>query len=570
MPRFLALGALLLISVFARAEDRWIELRSGPFQVLSNAGDRSGREILNELEQLRYLLGTALGNPGLKTTWPVRILALKSGRATPLALSRNTYTGSVAANAPLPRDWLRQCLEMLIQANAGRMPAGIEAGLADFYSTAEASGPEVTLGRPLPAAGRTLDWARIHLLEIDPNYSGKLRVLLYNLQHGADPEAAFRNAFGKTPAEIDRLAAAYFAAGAFPTAIVSGRPIDPRRDLFVRPAEPPLPQIALADLEFVQGDGRAAYEALLKTAPAEAQEGLGFVALREGRTADARREFTSSFDGGSQSARVSFEYARLEPEKIKAIAALEKAIALNPNWAEPHALFAALVLNPAKKLQELEAAARLDPRNASRWRALAEADMAQNKHPEAAKAWTAAEKAAASDAERDEIRAADQDFTDRRLEFEAAERKRAEEERQRNLQRIKDAALAEIHAAEERANRGQPAPPPGRKLEAWWDGPAPSGKLQGRLVQVDCLGGVTRLVIESPGRKLTRLTIHDPGKVVVVSGGKLSLGCGVARSPREVAIEYFPNSDAKLGAAGEVATIDYLSPGQPAGQPASK
>ncbi len=61
---------------------------------------------------------------------------------------------------------------------------------------------------------------------------------------------------------------------------------------------------------------------------------------------------------GARGASIDFVLARaedrwIEPEKTKAIAALEKAIALNPNWAEPHALFAALVLNPAKKLQEL-------------------------------------------------------------------------------------------------------------------------------------------------------------------------------------------------------------------------
>jgi len=109
-------------------------------------------------------------------------------------------------------------------------PPPSESGLEDFYSTAQASGTKVTLGQPPPPAQRNLDWARITSSSVDPAYSGKLRVVLYNLQQGADPEPAFRNAIGKTPADLDRQVQAYLAAGNFQTIAIGGRALDPRSD----------------------------------------------------------------------------------------------------------------------------------------------------------------------------------------------------------------------------------------------------------------------------------------------------------------------------------------------------
>lgn len=546
MPKLLA---LLLLPLAAFADDRWLDIRSGPFQVLTNAGDRPGREVLNQLEQVRDTVGTALGKPDLTTLWPIRILVLKSGQPAPLTLTRDTYTGALVANSPTPRELLRECVRILIDSNARRMPPGIESGMADFYSTAQVNGTRITLGQPPPPAQRTLDWARMHLIGVDPAYFGKLRVLLYNLQHGADPEPAFRNAFSKTPAEIDKQAAAYLAAGNFQTVTIGGRPLDPRSDFTPQPAPPPLPQIALADLKPTP----AAYQALLlAAAPAVAREGLAFLALREHHLEEARKEFAAATQAGSTSARCWLEFARLTRDKARP--ALEKAAALNPAWAEPHVLLAAIESNPSKKLQELKTAAQLEPRNAARWRALAEFNLAHNRYPEAAKAWTAAEAASVDDAERARIHEARLSIEQQRLDFEAAERKRQEAERQRDLQRVKDAAMAEIRAAEARANRGQPPPPPDRKIVNMFDGPAPSGKTRGRLTRIDCIGRLMRLVIEADDGSSTRLLIRDLSKVIVM--GDVALTCGPQKTIRTVTVEYFPKPDPKLTTTGEVATID--------------
>ncbi len=551
--------AILLIPLVAAADDRWIEIRSGPFQVLSNAGDRPARDVLNQLEQLRYMVGQALGKEDLKTTWPVRVVVRKGGAAVTPALARDTWTGALASGAPIPPAWQRVCVRLLIESNAGRMPESIETGMETFYSTLQAVGTKVTLGNPPPADERSAGWARIHLLVTDPNYAGRLRVMLYNLQRGADLEPAVKNAFGKMPAEIDQQAAAAAASGNFATVTVGGRALSPLRDFTVKPVEGPLAAVAAADLLLLEDAGRArgAYQTLVTGAPAEAHEGLGLAALRDHRETEARKELQAATEAGSTSAHAWLEAARLDPDVTKARAALQKAAELNPNWAAPYVVLASLETDPSRKLQWFKSATTLDPRDAANWQQIAVLYQTHDKYPEAAKAWAAAEQASVNEAERERIREARRGIEEKRLEHEAAERKRQEEERERDLRRVKDAAMAEVRAAEDRANRAQQRANPSGKVEHMEIGEAVSGKVRGKLSQVDCLGRLARLVIQGDAGKPTRLLVRDPKSIVVLSGGALSLGCGAQRPARTVVIEYQPKADVKLGTAGEVVTVTY-------------
>jgi hypothetical protein len=116
--------------------------------------------------------------------------------------------------------------------------------------------------------------------------------------------------------------------------------------------------------------------------------------------------------------------------------------------------------------------------------------------------------------------------------------------------------MAEIHAAEERANSAHRANP-NVKVEQMEVGDVPSGKVRGQLAQIDCVGGVARLAIRSPEGRMTRLLVRDARNVVVLSGGTLSLKCGVQKPVRTVSIEYQPKANAKLGTAGEVVAVTY-------------
>ena len=140
------------------------------------------------------------------------------------------------------------------------------------------------------------------------------------------------------------------------------------------------------------------------------------------------------------------------------------------------------------------------------------------------------------------------------VDYDETERRRRAEEEARETERLKQQALAHVHQLEatysDGAAKSSGAPVP------WWDGPKPSGKVRGTLREVDCLGSQARLIVERDDHKMVRLLVADPSNVAIAGRGDQTLGCG-KQAPRAVSIEYFPKANARLGTAGEVATIEF-------------
>ena len=103
-------------------------------------------------------------------------------------------------------------VEVLLQSWPGHVPPNIRRGLVTLYSTLDVDGTHVTLGNP--PATKDRDWARAHMLAVQPEYSGRLRVLLSNLGKGIDPEVSYRNAFEKTAEQIEQALNKYIEARA--------------------------------------------------------------------------------------------------------------------------------------------------------------------------------------------------------------------------------------------------------------------------------------------------------------------------------------------------------------------
>jgi hypothetical protein len=431
------------------------------------------------------------------------------------------------------------------------MPAAFEHGLVEFFSTFEVHGIHITVGAPPPQPD--LDWARVHLLVVAPEYFGKLRILLYNLRKGVEDDPAYLNAFGKSADEVEALAKRHFAAGNFQTGTISSLPMAPG-DFHERPISDTDMRLARADLlagEQSAGEYRSLLNEHLKVA--ESEEGLGLLALREHRNDEARGYFAVAIEAGSTSARCYIEYARLESDDEKADKTLLRAAGINPKLDEPFAMMAQRDTDPQKRLAHWKAAAEHDPRNASYWQALAECYLAEHNFTEAAKAWREGEQAAIDPAQRERLRQARLSLEGQRLDYEAAEKQRLAEENAREIEKLKDQARAHLHEVEAKYNGDSK---PVTNAVPWWDGPQPSGKIVGNLKQVDCLGKQARLVVEGEDHRTVKLLVSDPAKIVISGSNHAQLGCGVQK-PRHVTIEYFPKADARLATAGEVATIEF-------------
>ena len=553
MRRLLLLG---LLPGLLAAEDHWVKFASGPFEAITDAGPRAGRDALVRFEEFRHAVGETVGTPDPATPEPVRILIFKNAKgwslSEPLAEGRGCYAIALGEKEAVQPDTYRALTRLFLDANTGRMPPAFENGLIEFFSTFEVTGIHITVGGPPPRPD--LDWARVHLLVADPAYSGKLPVLLFNLRQGVAEDSSYRNAFGQGQAEVEAKAKSHLAGGRFQTTTISSLPLS-EKGFSEKPVSDADARLARADL-LAGAQSSAEYLKLLNDGLkiAEAQEGLGLLALRDGRKDEARSRFQAAMDANSSSARCYLEYAKLEPDNQKAEQALLRAAGINPKLDEPFALLAARDTDPAKRLAHWKAAAERNPRNASYWKALAECYLAGHNYGEAAKAWTAGAQAATDPAERERMTAARMSIEKQRLDYEEAEKKRQAEEDARDIEKLKAEARAEVHALEAKANGGTAQP--NANAVPWWDGPRPTGKIGGSLTQVDCLGSQARLIIVGDDRKTVKLLVADPAKVAIDGPGQITLGCG-ARKARRVVVQYFPKADARLGTVGEVAAIEF-------------
>jgi tetratricopeptide (TPR) repeat protein len=547
--------AWISLSPALLAADHWVRYTSGPFEVLTDAGEKAGQETMVRFEEFRHALGTIVGEDDLETPQPVRIVVFKNSHGwtspAPIAMGRDRYAIVLGEKAPVEPAVYRELTKLLLNSNINRMPAAFEHGVVEFLSTFEVSGIHITVGAPPPQPD--LDWARIHMLAVDPQYFPKIRILLYNLRKGVDEDAACQNAFGKSAAEIETLAKRHFAAGNFQTTTISSLPMAPS-DFHERPISDTDMRLARADL--LAGEQSATeYRSLLNDhlKIPDSEEGLGLLALRDRHNDDARGYFAAAMEAGSTSARCYIEYARLERDDEKADKALLRAAGINPKLDEPFAMMAERDTDPQKRLAHWKAAAERNPRNASYWQALAECYLADHNFNEASKAWREAEQAATDPAERERMRQARVAVEGQRLDYEEAEKRRQAEEEAREVQKLKEQAQAHVHELEAKYNGNSK---PAADAVPWSDFPHPDGKIAGNLKQVDCLGKQARLLIESDDHKLVKLLVTDPGKIAISGSNQAQLGCG-AQKPRHVTIEYYPKANTRLATAGEVATIEF-------------
>jgi len=550
------LPALFLVPFLLAAGDHWIKFTSGPFEVFTDAGDH-GRETMVRFEEFRHALGEVVGETNLGTPQPVRIMLFRNVRGwstnDSLIEGRDRYAIVLEDKAAIsPAVW-SDLTRLFLSANTAQMPLAFEHGLIEFFSTFEVKGIHITVGTPPPQPD--LDWARIHLLVTFPEYAGRIKVLLYNLRKGVDEDAAYRNAYGKSAAEIETLVRRHFDAGNFQPGTISSLPMAPK-DFVERLVSDNDARLARADL-LEGGASTGEYEALLRAhvKTAEAEEGLGLLALRDRRPDDARRHFSTAMEAGSLSARCYIEYARLEPDNAKATQALLRAAGINPKLDEPFALLAARDTDPDKRIAHWKAAAERYPRNPAYWKALAECYLAEHDYGDASKAWRDGEQAAIDPAERERMHQARAAIEQQRLDYEDAERRRKAEEDARELAGLKQQAVADVHALETKYG-GDASAKSADKPVPWWNGPKPSGRVTGMLQQVDCLGSQARLVIDSDAHKTVKLLVPGSAKAAILGAGEQTLRCG-QQKPRAVSIEYYPKPNARLGTAGEVATIEF-------------
>ena len=539
------------------AADQWIRAKLGPFESISDDGRTPAIQSLSQFEQFRYALGAAMGQPDLRLDPPLRIIVFKDAREMAaqacdgMHLGRDHLMACSVASGQLPPAMVRELTRRLLETNFTGIPPATEQALETFFSTVTSNAVHVMWGAPPPPNERTRDWALLHRLITQPDTAGRAHIYLHNLATGMDSSGAIRS-LGEDVAKFNADVDAYFAAGIYQAVQAPNRALNPDRDFVTTVLTADDGQLARADL---MGPGaEAAYIALLKAGKhtAEANEGLGLLALRAGDEDKAGQYFAEAYKAGSRNVVALTTYAKSESHYDVAIEVLQKALTIDPKYAPAHWELGDKYDDPKQRLAEWKLALGLQPHNVDWWVSYARLNEGQKQWAEAGRAWMSASQATTDPAKREEFLKARGAIEQQRLDDEAAEKKRDAAAKAAEIERLKTEARKEITALEARANAQNPKQPGNAPVVAWWDDPN-LPVVNGTLTRVDCLGKQLKLQVKENSGTVRVMLIADPNGIDV-KGGETTFNCGVQK-PRAVAIRYKPSTAA--GVFGEVAGIEY-------------
>jgi hypothetical protein len=550
--RLCALGfvfSVLLAPLPAPAAEHWTELNIGPFFVDSDGDTAAARDALTQLEQLRWVMGGLLESKDLRAVWPIRVIISKSANSNPttsgteFVWQNGSYQLLTLPGAHLP---LGQVASIFLESNTARLPPEVESGVQQLFDTLEAKGSRVTWGAN--PTHPDLAWARIHLFATKFEYAPHFHIFLNALRGGSTLRAAERNSFSGDPESLEKEVAEHLAKADWQATVVSGRPLDPKRDFGEHSLDPVIAQVYVANTQLTANPKMAeeAYKnAVEKGGEAAALGFEGLAQLARMNREDPHPDLDSAIHAHSKSAQV-YAAAALNRPQTEAMPLLKKAIELNPLWAEPVYRQAEFAETLTEKEALIKRATQLDPRISQYWIDLAQVQTANGHASLAQGSWLKAEDSAKNEAERERIHKLREGSEKDRLDALEAERRHEREELKEADQHAQKVETDSIRAAEARANRA---------LDAAAGG-APVGdavpmselvkkkKVAGMLIQVDCLRHGARLMVKSKTGETMALYLQD--------SETLHLTCGPLRAPRHVVITYAAQADETRHTVGDI------------------
>jgi tetratricopeptide (TPR) repeat protein len=405
----------------AARDDRWVLIRSVHFELFTEGGETSGRDLVRYFEQVRSFFQQAFG---LSTRGRVvRIVCFRSARqfqyyeSSKIADavfhpgSRHDYILMKNDGADRYPMAVHEYTHLILRATNHDIPVWLDEGLAEVYSNLEAHGSFVVVGRVIPARAEALagqrwidlrtlisadrsseiynkqadaemfyaeSWALVHMLALDDAYSPRLKSLMDALLHGGSVEA-FQKTYGKPIEQVEADLRAYLDnsrlnAAVFPVRLPQSEP-DPKVTLKAGlEARLALAEMLL-DYPGRTADARAAFERALRDYPkrAEAEQGMGEFLAHERREQEAAAHFARAESLGNPDAGMYLEYGRVlailnRPDDE--VTALRKATALAPALDAAHHELAILLVKTGafrEALDEFHAVKHLPPVEAPRY-----------------------------------------------------------------------------------------------------------------------------------------------------------------------------------------------------------
>jgi tetratricopeptide (TPR) repeat protein len=364
---------LLSVCQAAMAADRWVEVDSPHFSLLTDAGEKDGRKIVDQFERMRWVFQTLFPRANVDPAVPIVVVAAKdektfNGMEPPAYLAKGSmklggyFMHSSDRNYILVRldtegseqhpfaTVYHEYTHLQFTSASAWMPLWMNEGTAEFFQNTQFFGKEVRIGQasaedifylrnhsliPLTVLlavdqkspyyheeekGSVFyaeSWALMHYLMISDRQKNTHRVEDYErlLINHEDPVTAAEKAFGGLK-QLEQNLDGYVRQAMYMEFVLNtaAAPID-ESTYKVQPVTQTDADARRADvLASVQrtDEARALAEAVLKTDPSNAlaNETLGFLAFRSGKLDEARKYYGEAVKLGSTDFLAYFYYAQ--------------------------------------------------------------------------------------------------------------------------------------------------------------------------------------------------------------------------------------------------------------------
>lgn len=365
----LLLLVFLFTTVTFAGDAQWVEVRSPNFSVITDAGEKRGREVAFHFEQMRSVFGTLMAHASVSFPVPLQIVAFRNTKEmrqmAPLFNGKPTEVAGlfqggedrsfIMLDMSVDNPWsvvFHEYAHRLMDGNLTvRTDPWFEEGFAEYFSSIEVDNKEVRVGKIpnetyqiLQQTGlmkvfdlfrvqhnskvynesgdhRTIFYAEsglvVHYL-YDNQLMPKLTVYYDTLQlKNKSIEESFQAAFGMTTDQFDKTLRRYLNDGRYryhpiptPSGIVAAQ-------FTTTPVSPADARATLADIHAHSPDYRQKaveeFQEVLKMDPdnALALRGLGFAYLQQRDFEHAAEYLHRAVQRNSQDAHVHYYYAML-------------------------------------------------------------------------------------------------------------------------------------------------------------------------------------------------------------------------------------------------------------------
>ncbi len=371
----LYLLALFLVVTFCGAtvalagEPQWLEVHSPNFSVVTDAGEKRGREVAMRFEQMRAVFGTLMTRVNVNIPIPLQIVAFRNtkemrqvaplfnGKPTQLA---GLFQGSsdrsfIMLDMSVEDPWVVVFHEYAHQLMNGTLQGvsapWFEEGFAVYFSSIEVDSKEARVGKiphddylTMRQLGmmKIADLFRVRQDSSIYNESGDHRttfyvqsgmLMHYIYDHQLLPkvatyfdleenkhlpvEEAIQQAFGMSSGQFDRTLSSYISSGQYKYYAIRTPANISSNNYTVTPMSAAASNVELADIHLHSPDYQQRalneFQDILKSDPnnAAAYRGLGYAYLQKGNLSQAAEYFKRASELDSKDPRVHYYNALL-------------------------------------------------------------------------------------------------------------------------------------------------------------------------------------------------------------------------------------------------------------------